>query len=309
MRLVNSMLSMAALAIVAGSCNSVDFQKTKGGMPYKLFEGKKDGQKVQAGNYIKVNLTQKLNDSLLFSTYESMPYYFQVSDQTQPYDVTEVIPTLKEGDSVYAVQAIDTFMARNPGMVPPQFKKGDKIITTLKVLGVYKTPEEYKQAEDKDRAAMVQNEEAAVKNYLAKNNIQAQRVGTGTYVQILQPGQGPKITDGNFVTLMYKGSTFGGKVFDTNMDSSFHHTEPLPMVVGGTGMIKGFDEGLHELSKGAKAKLYIPSMLAYGPQPPSPDIKPFENLIFEIEVLDVKDKAPAQNNMPQQPKIDTSARH
>lgn len=300
---------MAALAVMAGSCNSVDFQKTKGGMPYKLFEGKKDGKKIEAGNYIKVNFRQKLNDSVLFSTYESMPLYTPVPEQTRPYDITEVLPTLKEGDSVYAVQAIDTFMAQNPGMLPPQFKKGDKLITTVKVLGVYKTPEEAKQAEEKDRAAMVQKEDAEVKNYLSKNNIQAQRVGSGTYVQILQPGQGPKITDGNFVSLMYKGSTFGGKVFDTNMDSSFHHTDPLTTVVGSQGMIKGFDEGLHELSKGAKAKLYIPSMLAYGPQPPSPDIKPFENLIFEIEVLDVKDKAPAQSNIPQQPQRDNSAKH
>lgn len=60
--------------------------------------------------------------------------------------------------------------------------------------------------------------------------------------------------------------------------------------VGAPNMIRGFNEGIRILHQGAKAKLFIPSMLAYGPQPPSPEIKPFENLIFDIEVLEVSDK-------------------
>ena len=124
MRLVNSMLGLAALALVAGSCNSVDFKKTKGGMPYKVIESNKAGKKVQPGDYIKVNITQKVKDSTVFSTYDAMPMYLQVAaNNNDPYSITEVLPTLKQGDSVYAVQVIDTFMARSPNSVPPNLKK------------------------------------------------------------------------------------------------------------------------------------------------------------------------------------------
>ena len=44
--------------------------------------------------------------------------------------------------------------------------------------------------------------------------------------------------------------------------------------------------------------MYVPSTLAYGPQGNPPVIKPYENLIFEIEVVEVKE-APAQQ--PQGP--------
>jgi FKBP-type peptidyl-prolyl cis-trans isomerase FklB len=72
-------------------------------------------------------------------------------------------------------------------------------------------------------------------------------------------------------------------------------------------MIKGFDEGLLQLREGSRAKLYIPSSLAYGTQSPSPDIPANANMIFEIEVLKVADQAPATNT-PNSTTVDT-ARH
>ena len=49
--------------------------------------------------------------------------------------------SLKQGDSLYTVQMMDTFIARSPQMVPPQFKKGDKIETGIRVLDVFKNAE------------------------------------------------------------------------------------------------------------------------------------------------------------------------
>ncbi|MBD0332152.1 MAG: FKBP-type peptidyl-prolyl cis-trans isomerase [Chitinophagaceae bacterium] len=284
------------------SCNSVDFKKTKGGMPYKLFPSN-NGKKIESGNYIKANILQKIKDSVVFSTYESMPVYFPVTATNATYDVSEVLPTLKQGDSVYAVQVMDTFIKRNPAGVPPQYKKGDKIVTTIKVLDVFKTPAEAQQDEMKERTAFSKKEETTVKNYLGKKNITTQRTENGAFVEILDPGAGPQADSGKYVTVMYKGSTFTGKVFDTNMDPAFGHSEPLGFVigtVGAGGAIKGLDEGIRLLKKGGKARIYIPSMLAYGPQSPMPDIKPFESLIFEIQIVDVQDKAPSQPQMPQQ---------
>ena len=300
MRIVSFLFGVAALAIMS-SCNNVDFKKTKGGMPYKIFPGKGD-KKAENGGYLKVHMTTKINDSLLGTTYDKMPQYLPVTNESQPYDPSEIIPLLKKGDSVYMVQMMDTFIKREPRSVPPNFKKGDKIITTIKVLDVFKTPQETQKDFEKEQmtasSGQLKKDDKILSDYLAKNNIQAQKVGQGTYVQVLSPGNGAEVTDGKYVSLKYKGTTLAGKVFDTNMDESFKHTEPLSFVVGVQPMIKGFDEGIKGLKEGAKAKLYIPSSLAYGANAPSPDIAPNTNLIFDIEVLKVSDKAPSSPNMP-----------
>src|SRR5689334_12006203 len=103
MRLLKTMFGVAAIAIIVSSCNSVDFKKTKSGLAYKLFPSS-SGTKAVPGGFLKVNLIYKLRDSVLQSTYNTMPTYLPVPDTSQPgrpYDLTEITPLLKKGDSVY----------------------------------------------------------------------------------------------------------------------------------------------------------------------------------------------------------------
>lgn len=314
MRFSSQLFSVVALGLAVSACNSVDYKKTKGGMPYQVFSSEK-GDSVKPGNIIKISYSQNFKDSSLYPGKDqpNVPVYFQVTPDSQPYDISEILTQLKVGDSVHAVQLVDTFMARmakNPQAppFPAQFKKGDKIETSLKVLKVFTSPQEAQadEAQEKMNAFKTDNkiqqqlgaDQKTIQDYLAKNGIQASKVGLGTFVQVLAPGAEPKVTDGKYVSLKYKGQNFAGKVFDTNMDNSFNHTDPLGFVVGGSPMIKGFEEGIKGLGKGAKARLFIPSSLAYGSQSPSPDIKANENLIFDIEVLDVTDQQPTPNMQP-----------
>ena len=296
---LKNILYAAALALVAAGCNQVDFKKTKGGMPYKLFASK-SGRKITEGSFVKAEVIQKIKDSTVFNTYESLPVYFKYTPTGNMYDISELFPNLKEGDSVYAVQVMDTFLVRNPQLAQQtNWKKGDKITTSLKIVKVFANMEDFQKDEAAEKDALVVNEEKAVQDYLKKNNIQAQKTGTATYVQILEKGTGTPVDSGKFVRVMYKGQTFGGLVFDTNMDDSKGHTDPLEFNVGVGQMIKGFDEGVQLLNQGGKARIYMPSTLGYGAQPPpGSGIKPFEHLIFDVEVLEVRDSPPARSNMP-----------
>jgi FKBP-type peptidyl-prolyl cis-trans isomerase FkpA len=298
---VTNVAGALCFALVLGACNNVDFKKTKGGMPYKVYASK-SGAEIEPGNFVKVHLIQKIKDSVTYNTNtdSTMPLYMPVSPTGNPYDFSEVLPSLKVGDSLYTVQVMDTFIARNPQMIPPQFKKGDKIETSIKILQVYKTQEEVQQDEAKERnmafdrdknvQEQLQKDLAILSNYLSQNGIQAQKTGKGTHVQILEPGNGMQAAEGKYVSLKYS------------------HTEPLVFQVGAPGMIRGFDEGVRILKEGAKAKIYIPSVLAYGPQSPSPEIKPYENLIFDIEVLKVSDQ-PLQQQMGPQANVDSAHAH
>jgi FKBP-type peptidyl-prolyl cis-trans isomerase FkpA len=257
---------------------------------------------------MKLQFTQKLGDSVLVTTYPTGPRYIPVPPQSYPYDISEVFTEMRKGDSVFAVQAVDTFIKQNPERVPPQFKKGMKMYTTVKLLDFFKTQDEAQADEAKAREEAFKNDKkvqgqlkeqiAAINDYITKNNIKAQRTENGTFVEIVAPGNGPAVQKGKYVSLKYKGMTFAGKVFDSNMDTTFHHTEPLGFTVGKGQMLKGFDEAVALLKKGDKARLYLPAALAYGERPPSPAIGANENLIFEVEVLDVLDKAPEMPGMP-----------
>ncbi|KAL3937545.1 MAG: hypothetical protein SGBAC_007369 [Bacillariaceae sp.] len=66
----------------------------------------------------------------------------------------------------------------------------------------------------------------------------------------------------------------------------------------GTGMvIKGWDEGLIGLCKGAKATLVIPPEMGYGAQGAGDAIPGGATLNFDVEVVDISDTEPEQPNL------------
>jgi FKBP-type peptidyl-prolyl cis-trans isomerase len=91
------------------------------------------------------------------------------------------------------------------------------------------------------------------------------------------------------VSVNYRGTLVDGKEFD----SSYKRGQPATFPV--TGVIPGWTEALQLMNVGTKAKLFIPSNLAYGERAPSPDIGPNSTLIFEIELLEIKAPAATPN--------------
>ncbi len=79
----------------------------------------------------------------------------------------------------------------------------------------------------------------------------------------------------------YTGKTIDG----TKFDSSYDRGEPASFRV--SNVIRGWVEGLQLMPVGSKYMLYIPSDLAYGERGAGSIIKPFETLIFEVELLEV----------------------
>jgi FKBP-type peptidyl-prolyl cis-trans isomerase len=196
---------------------------------------------------------------------------------------------------------IDTFMKRNPEGFPPQFKKGDRVMTYLKILGVFSNDSLVRLDSEKGRKALALTESAEVEKYLSDKKITTQKTPSGAFLEIINPGSGNLADTGNYVSVNYTGTSWSGKRFDSNTDSTFQHVGVYSYVAGTGRMIQGFDEAVLFLKKGGKGKVYIPSLLGYGGQPNSPFIKPYEHLIFDIELVDIKDKAPEQPVMPQPP--------
>ena len=288
----NLVLFLFAISLLA-ACGKVAYRKTAGGMPYQLYKGK-DTQRIYNGNIVKVNLSYKVKDSVYFSSFGKIPVYMPVHSEVQAYDISEIMTSLKIGDSVIATQMMDTFIRRNPASIPPEFKKGDRIVTTLKVLAIFTSDSSAGVDEDKEKKALLTSEIDFLGKWLASKNIRAEKSPSGIYVQVINPGTGNLADSGKYVSLNYTGTHLDGKKFDSNVDTSFQHVGPISFTVGDGQMIKGFDEGVRYLRVGGSGKAYVPSMLAYGARPrPGSGIKPFEHLVFDLTIVDVKDKAPA----------------
>ncbi len=298
MRIKNFLAILVIGGLITG-CGKATYKKSPGGMPYKVFSTN-DTQRIFAGNFVKVHFTRVIKDSVDFTTEGSMPVYIPVNAKATPYDLSELWTKLKKGDSVIATQMMDTFIKQNPqypSFVDGTFKKGDKITTTVKILDVFTSDSAAQLDEVKLRNEWGAKEIENVARYIKDKKINAEKTAAGVYVETITPGTGDLIVPGKYISVNYTGTTFGGFKFDSNTDSAFQHVAPLSFVVGAEGpegMIKGFDEGVRLMRKGGRARVYMPSMLGYGAQPnPQSGIKPYENLIFDIVVLDIQDKAPA----------------
>lgn len=104
---------------------------------------------------------------------------------------------------------------------------------------------------------------------------------SGLVVEVTQAGTGPSPKATDTVTINYTGSLLNGAVFDTTASRGQPVEVPLDKV------IPGWTEGVQQLNKGAKAKLYIPAHLAYGDEGAG-EIPPGSSLIFEVELVDFK---------------------
>jgi FKBP-type peptidyl-prolyl cis-trans isomerase len=130
---------------------------------------------------------------------------------------------------------------------------------------------------------------AAGQAFLAKNKTKKGVIAlqNGLQYEIQKEGEPngvkPKVVD--TVVVNYIGTLTNG----TEFDNSFKRGQPASFPLN--GVIRGWTEILQLMSKGSKWKVYIPSELAYGENPPSPQIPPNSVLIFEISLEDIKPAA------------------
>lgn len=128
-------------------------------------------------------------------------------------------------------------------------------------------------------------------------------VPKGFTIDTLVAGEGPNPQEGDMVFVKYKGSLAAtGEVFDESQDIAlpvegvFPEGSPFPVEKDAT--IDGFYQGLQQMQKGGKYKLYIPSDMAYGAEPPQgAPIPPNADLEFEIEVVDFMNREVFDRNL------------
>lgn len=102
-------------------------------------------------------------------------------------------------------------------------------------------------------------------------------------------GTGKEAVAGATVVVNYTGWLYAPEAqgqHGAQFDSSIGRA-PFSFQLGGGQVIPGWDQGVQGMKVGGKRTLIIPAALGYGEQGAGP-IPPNSNLIFDVELLDVK---------------------
>lgn len=307
---------VAVCTFVLSACTG-SFKKGDNGLEYKIIKDG-SGKTIGYGNIMQIHIKQVYSgtkDTVLLDSRDYMPRIQLLDSVATPLSYYKILSQLRKGDSLVLRILTDTAFKNIKQEMPPFMKKGKYLYTYVKLVNFFETKEQADSAYDaeakiakpvlykkqleeiekglSEKKAQLEAEGKVIEAYLAKNNIKATKTKWGTYVAITSEGTGEKITKEDVASVNYTGRTLdSNKVFDSNIDPKFGHQQPLDVNMGQLGsVILGWTDALMQLKKGAKATVFVPSILGYGPSGNGEVIKPNSHLIFDMEVLDVATEA------------------
>lgn len=115
----------------------------------------------------------------------------------------------------------------------------------------------------------------------AAQRVCSAKTASGLGTRVLKAAEGARPGASDYVLVNYIGYLAAdGTVFDQNTSQAFP----------AGGVIKGFSEGLQQMSKGSVWRFCIPAALGYGDKATGP-IPANADLVFQVELVDFKTEA------------------
>lgn len=298
MKLYLNILLVGLLSLSIIACKNSS-GKTKSGYRY-THHVKNGGAMAKEGDVVFYHITERINDKVMGSTYQQgsepmsnrMPTKEELGTEKVPAMV-EAMQMMSVGDSLTIYISLDSIKTPIPGV-----ENAKEAALGVRLTKIMSSEEANKEAAEKKRVAdekkqvvLARNPEvesmmqATIKEYNAgKLKDKLQKTASGLQYIIKEAGTGAAPQSGKVVSVNYYGALKDGKVFD----NSFGRGEPIEFPLGVGQVIPGWDEGIGLLKKGGKGVLFIPSALGYGAQGAGGKIPPNAELVFYVELDDVK---------------------
>lgn len=295
------------------ACNTPT-KKTPGGLEYRVLkEG--TGEPATAGQLVVFNYKMiDSSDSVWIDTYDRGLPEVTAPGNTQGETPTDefqaLLGILTAGDSAtFEVSVAEFFSDFIKAPVPPQVDSTRTISTFVTVEEIInesefqefrqRTIEKYEAMTAVKKAKQLAVDTVAIDEYLAEKGIAAERTESGIRYVVTREGSGPDLTSGQTASVHYSGYLLDGRYFDSSEKAVAEEKgiynpmrepyTPYDVTIDRSSVIKGWHEALKHMKKGTRATFYIPSTLAYGPQRRSELIGENTILVFDMEVVDVKE--------------------
>lgn len=269
--------------------NNVSVQPLESGLIF-IETAKGSGKKPKEGDVVKVHFkVSELDGKTFFSSFEQgEPMRWEAGKIFDNPGATEALNLMSVGGKATAIvpSSIGFGGQGRSQMVAPF----TTLIYNFEIVS-FQTKAEYDKEVEKEKreaeamSAKAQGDELGkLAQYIKNNKITAKPTASGLYYLETIAGTGEKPVPGKTVSVHYTGTLLDGTKFDSSVDRG----QPFEFVLGQGQVIQGWDEGIAMMKKGGKAKLIIPSAIAYGPQGRMPTIPPSATLIFDVELIDFK---------------------
>jgi len=144
-------------------------------------------------------------------------------------------------------------------------------------------PEAYKKDLEKVNKTLVQKENEDIDDYIARHEWKMKSTGTGLRYLIYYNGKGKKPAANDKVVIRFEVSLINGiECYNSDKDG-------LKMIELGKAEVEsGLEEGIMLMKVGDKAKLILPSHLAFGLLGDENKIPKRATLIYDVELVEIK---------------------
>jgi len=130
---------------------------------------------------------------------------------------------------------------------------------------------------------VIKSEDQEIEDFLVRYQWKMQTTPTGLRYFIYRQGSGVKSGKGLLARMNYELRLLNGQVIYTS-DS----LGPKEFIIGYGGVESGLEEAVLLLRQGDKAKIIIPSHLAYGLLGDQQKIPPGATLVYDLELIELK---------------------
>ena len=276
---------ISVLFIFSACSENNTFKTTESGLEYYFVEKNDTNQSPNVGDGLVVDMKFYWNDSLLFNTREiAIDYRIELIAPKGEGSIYEGLSMMKLGDSaVFIVDAFNFYQLTASIQSPSCIRKGDKLKFQVRLIDIL-TPEDIQLEYERIRRMKLKTEQNLLKDYLVFNEIDVEPEQSGIYYQEIKKGSGKTPQIGDSVSVHYEGTLINGAPFD----SSIRNGKPFSFVYGDKSIIEGWKLGLSMMKEGGKAKIIIPSDLAFGEKGVGNIIPPYSTVVFELHLLKVK---------------------
>lgn len=273
---------LGLLTVLSCDRNSYIGYEEIDGLYVKYHHRAEPGVSAGLNDWVTVHMRYRLDDTVLFNSHDfGEPMTFPMIFPTFQNDLYTGLSHLHIGDSVSFVMPADSFFMKTAGMhpLPDYVVPGSDIIFDVKLIDI-QDPDAYAAAKRAALEEMRQDEKIQLAEYLEQNNIDIEPRPSGLYVDILEKGSGRLPQTGDILRLHFSIELLDGM----KLYSTYDRNEPMDVEYGTQFDTEGFSEGIGYLREGGKARLILPSHLAFDSVGIDQVLPPFTPLIYEVEL-------------------------